>query len=233
MIISTWNVLHGIHAANWGEAQAALDEAARVEAIARRIDELLAFSVAVCLQEVSGDQLRALRAPHVWSMAYPRVPRAHAGEVDLDDPTEYLVVASSLLPGRVVQSRNFVDDPGKGLLSVRLDNGLVVVSTHVSSGDRRTAQLGEIADHARAQSGQPVVIAGDFNADRATVMAALGEGFSTTAPPPGRPTRPRAAGDDKSQDIDHVIGHLTSAGESGVEDGRGLSDHNPVWGKFV
>ena len=235
MIISTWNVLHGIHAANWGEAQAALDEAARVEAIARRVDELLAFSVAVCLQEVSGDQLRALRARHVWSMAYPRVPTVRPGsaQIELDDPTEHLVVLSSLLPGEVVSQRTFPDNPGKGFLSVRLGNGLVVVSTHVSYRDTWAEHVQALAAHARAQQGRPVAIAGDFNADRATVMAALGQGFSAAAPPPGRHTRPRAEADGKSQDIDHVIGHFAAAGECGVEDGRGLSDHNPVWTKFV
>jgi hypothetical protein len=46
-------------------------------------------------------------------------------------------------------------------------------------------------------------------------------------------TRSAAKPAGKSQDIDHVIGHFTAASEAGVEDGRGLSDHNPVWAKFV
>jgi endonuclease/exonuclease/phosphatase family metal-dependent hydrolase len=233
VIVATWNVLHRVHAVNWGEPPAAKGEPARIEAIASAVDALLAFSVAVCLQEVSGDQLRALRARHVFRLAYPRVPRAKAGRVELDDPTEHLVVLSSALPGEVIRARVFPEDPGKGFLSVRLGGGLVVVSTHVSFGAKREAQLAELAAHAREHAGQPVVIGGDWNADAATVMAALGDGFTCAALPPGRRTRPRADDASKSQDIDHVIGHFTAASEAGVEDGRGLSDHNPVWAKFV
>lgn len=234
MIIATWNVLHPVHAANWGETPAAgLDEPARVEAIAARVDELLAFSVAVCLQEVSGDQLRALKAPHVFSLAYPRVPRPKHGPLELGDPTEYLVVASALLPGEVIHERVFPSDPGKGFLSVRLRNGLVVVSTHVSFGEKAPAQLGDLAAHARAHAGVPIAIGGDFNAERHAVLRTLGDGFASAELPRGQHTRPRQSGDaGKSQNIDHVIGHMTSPSETGVEDGRGLSDHNPVWAKL-
>jgi len=63
-------------------------------------------------------------------------------------------------------------------------------------------------------------------------MGALGAGFTAAELPRGRHTRPRPDGVGKSQNIDHVIGHVAAASESGVEDGRGLSDHNPVWSKF-
>ena len=65
-------------------------------------------------------------------------------------------------------------------------------------------------------------------------MAALGPAF-TIAPLPNdaRPSRPRSATAEKSQQIDHVIGYASAAAEAGVEDGRALSDHNPVWSKFT
>lgn len=234
MIVTTWNVLHRVHAVNWGELPAMLEEPARVDAIARRVQELLRFSLAVCLQEVSGDQLCALQAPHVFSFALPRVPRPRRGSTTLTDPTEYLVVVSSLVAGKVAEQRAFATDPGKGFVAVQLDNGLVVTSVHVSDGERAAAQLDELAAWVRAQAGRPVVIGGDFNADRHSVMAALGRGF-TIAPLPkaGRPSRPRTEAGGKSQHIDHVIGHLSAATQAAVEDGRGLSDHNPVWSKFA
>jgi endonuclease/exonuclease/phosphatase family metal-dependent hydrolase len=234
VIVTTWNVLHHVHAVNWDERPVVLDEPARIEAIARRVKELLGSSLAVCLQEVSGDQLCALEAPHVLSFALPRVPRPRRGPTALTDPTEHLVVVSSLGPGTVVEQRAFATDPGKGFVAVQLEGGVVVVSTHVSYGERAAAQLEELATWVRAQVATPVVIGGDFNADRPFVMAALGPGF-TSAPLPeqSRPSRPRSAAAGKSQHIDHVIGHLLVATEAAVEDGRGLSDHNPVWGRLA
>ncbi len=233
LIITTWNVLHHVHAVNWGELLPALDEPARIEAIARRVQELLRFSFAVCLQEVSGDQLRALQAAHVCSFALPRVPHPRKGSSALGDPTEHLVVVSSLVPGQVVEQRAFATDPGKGFVAVQLDSGVVIISTHISYGERAAAQLAELAGWVRAQA-RPIVIGGDFNADRPSVMAALGPGF-TVAPPPqeSRPSRPRSAAAGKSQHIDHVIGHGVTTTETGVEDGGGLSDHNPVWSKLA
>ncbi len=77
------------------------------------------------------------------------------------------------------------------------------------------------------------MIAGDFNADRPAVTRALGDGFAAAVLPRGRYTRPRPDGGvGKSQNIDHVLVYMASASESGVEDGRGLSDHNPVWAKL-
>ena len=194
MIITTWNVLHPVHALNWGELPHAPSERAREQAIAVRVRDLLAFSFAVCMQEVSGDQLCALQAPHVFSFVLPRVPRLRTGRSEIRDPTEHLVVASSLVPGRVVEQHAFSTDPGKGFLAVQLDNGVVVVSTHVSFGDRAAAQLQTLAAWIRTQVGRPVVVGGDFNADRDVVMAALGPAF-TLAPLPNdaRPSRPRSA----------------------------------------
>ncbi len=234
MIITTWNVLHHVHATNWGEIPVALDEPARIEALARRVHKFVGVSLAVCLQEVSGDQLRALQAPHVFSFALPRVPYVRSGPDTLSDATEHLVVLSSLLPGRVLEQRAFPTDPGKGFIAVRLDNGVVIISTHISHGERSAAQLDELAGWVRAQETGPMVIAGDFNAERHSVHAALGPGFSVSLLPEGsRPSRPRPEDTKKSQDIDHVFGYLATPVESGVEDGQGLSDHNPTWSKFA
>lgn len=233
MIVSSWNVLHHVHACNWGDLPAqAPDEPARIAAIAAVVLELLGAATAVCLQEVSGDQLRALDGLAVHPFALPRLPRPRYGQSRLADPTEHLVVVSAR-PGRVVEQRAFASDPGKGFVAVQLADDLVVVSTHVTYGERGTGQLAQLADWVRAQRDRRIVIGGDFNAGRDTVRAALGDGFTFGALPESvRPSRPRASSAGKSQQIDHVIGHAAVAIESGVDDGRGLSDHNPVWSRF-
>lgn len=235
LTVATWNVLHRIHAENWGELPALLrmGEAERHRAIAERVWSG-GWSV-VCLQEVSGDQLAALRlcAPrdaHVFEHTYPRVPRLRAANVVscLVKPTEHLVTLVSGGGAHVRAAVTFPTDPGKGLLSVLLPSGVVVVNTHVTWGAPAAAQLLAVAAEARHTEGMAVVC-GDFNASAAEVSAGVGPEFNFGQPPAGSlPTRPRRDGRNKYQHIDHVFTRHGLVGALRVWDAEGLSDHNLV-----
>lgn len=215
--VATWNVLHRVHADNWGEDVAGTwpDEAKRVAAIGQRVAELTEDVIA--LQEVSGDQLAALRETGrtVHAMRYPRLPRPRVTTSQLTDNAEFLVLLVNG-PSREPSQEAFPDDGGKGALAISVE-GLTVVATHVSWGQKRVGQLTRLAALAPA----PAVLLGDFNADAETVLATLGDGFSTAELPPGETTRGK-------QVIDHVIVHGATATDAQVLKADGLSDHNPV-----
>lgn len=227
--LATWNVLHRIHAENWGEAvvDRHADEATRIEAITARLcgyDEHV-----LALQEVSGDQLASLRDAlpdaTIVTLRYPRVPRPRRGPTALRDPAEYLV---TIVRGeaKAVLAEASRDDPGKGLLAVDV-GGVLVVNTHVTFGDARVAQLARLRDVACAAMGTAIVL-GDFNADHSTVAAGIGDGFDVAVADAGaRPTRPRT-GSDKPSSIDHVVVRGGIIEAHAVLDAGGLSDHNPV-----
>lgn len=150
--VTTWNVLHRVHAVNWSEEPVATfpDERARIARISATVarwlgpepgaDRASSTSV-VCLQEVSGDQLASLRRAvanlghdvHVASHCYPRLPRLRGklGEPprpaeaapELDDATEHLVVLARAPAAKVHVARTFDTDPGKGLLAVEISGG--------------------------------------------------------------------------------------------------------------
>ncbi|HEY0494708.1 MAG TPA: endonuclease/exonuclease/phosphatase family protein [Kutzneria sp.] len=215
--VVTWNVLHRIHADNWGEEVAGSwpDEAKRVVAVAERVAELTEDVVA--LQEVSGDQLAALRETGrtVHAMRYPRMPRPRVTASPLKDNTEYLVLLVNG-PSRELGAEAFPTDGGKGALAVDVQ-GLTVVATHVSWGNKRIDQVSRLARLAPP----PAVLLGDFNADADTVLAALGESFRAAQLPAGTKTR-------GEQVIDHVIVHGATVTEAQVLNADGLSDHSPV-----
>lgn len=220
--VATWNVLHRIHAENWDEDVAAHwpDESKRIAAIAARVTELDADVIA--LQEVSGDLLAALgpTGRTVHAMRYPRVPRPRRTASQLRDDTEHLVLLVNG-PSRQVATRAFKDDRGKGALAVETA-GVTVIATHVSWGDdKRPGQLAQLRELATP----PAVVLGDFNADAATVLHDLGDGFDTARLPSGQTTRGR-------QVIDHVIVHGATATDARVLDADGLSDHSPVWARI-
>ena len=228
--VATWNLLHRVHAENWGEDVAVRwpDESERIAAVtarlARRTEQVIA------LQEVSGDQLASIRAAlagwTVHAFRYPRVPRPRRGTYAPRDPAEYLVLLVGG-PGREVAAESFTDDPGKGALAVRTSAALFV-ATHVSGDRRRTGQLARLAELTAAGAGHPTVILGDFNADGATVAAGLGAGFAVEEFPPGTlPTRPGEPGS-KPLRIDHVAARGADISNAAVEEVDGLSDHNLV-----
>lgn len=235
--LTTWNVLHRVHAVNWGEdaVEAFPDEGVRIARISELVSGWLQAGVSiVCLQEVSGDQLASLRArvaPGVVVLdhCYSRVPkRREPGPRLLTDPKEHLVVLSSLSDAHMRSSRTFDSDPGKGYLEVAAGR-MRALCTHVSFGARREKQLAVVA--AVARSGGPVAVLGDFNAEAQTVRASLGEGFALADLTGERPTR-RATRSSLAHTIDHVAavrGRITSAR---VLDGQGLSDHEPVEAGF-
>lgn len=231
MIVVTWNVLHRIHAVNWSEPVIAAwpDERVRSGSIADFIGALDAD--VVCLQEVSGDMLAMLsdvEDGELFTTRYPRVPSYRRPELTkLRDPAEYLVTVVRAVGARLVVAEAFPTDGGKGFQRVELANGSTVINTHVSFGDKRTAQLARIADEARAAPGL-AVICGDFNADNVTCGAELGDDFTVAHLMTGLHTRPRQQPSDKSEDIDHVFVRGGVPLGATVLDGESRSDHNPV-----
>ncbi len=239
LVVATWNVLHRIHADNWTEPaiDAHPDEAARITAIAAHVAALPVDLV--CLQEVSGDQLAALRVAvpataQMFSAVYPRVPqvrrppRTLTPGANLADPTEHLVtIVVRDVPARQVGAAAFPTDGGKGYLAVEIED-LLVIDTHVTYGDPGIAQCGQLAVLARAHAG-PSVVLGDFNADRARILAALGPDFVAIVPAaPTLPTRPTSADGSSGVEIDHVIVRDTTGRDARVVSSGGLSDHNIV-----
>lgn len=242
LTVITWNVLHRVHADNWQEPSigAHPDERVRIAAITSRAAELLTQADALLLQEVSGDQLAALRAAatadgaltavadrvSVASFLYPRVPTPRRGPSPLGDRSEHLVIVcgDACTP---LSQHAFADDLGKGTLAVTFQEASVLCA-HLSHGERHRAQWAEVA----ALVGRlpaPVILGGDLNADRKTAAALLGPSARWAAPSAGgRPTRPRVAPSEKSMDIDHVVAWGGEIEQLEVLDGQGLSDHNPV-----
>lgn len=234
--VVTWNVLHRVHAENWGEDVTRLwpHETDRIGAITARLMER--SEEVIALQEVSGDQLddvvRALPAGRsIFSLRYPRVPKPRHGAPSLEDPSEHLVLLVDA-PAHQVAAEAFDDDPGKGLLAVETGEALVV-ATHVSFDRRRAGQLARLAEVTAATIStkpmkpmKPVILLGDFNCDATTVSAAFGSAYAVAVPPPDAlPTRPSGGGV-AAQTIDHIV--VRGGGASGVrtEDVDGLSDHN-------
>lgn len=230
----TWNVLHRIHAVNWGEQQASTfpEEDARLARIAALVRGWLDDGVdVVCLQEVSGDQLAALRQAlqplaEVLQHTYPRLPvLRHPGPPVLRDPSEHLAVVAPIGRARRRSSGTFENDWGKGYLEVECARARVV-STHVSFGENGVPQLGLLGRTARAAPG-PVVVAGDINAGAADFLAGLGEGF-TCADLSGQPSTRLGQGRAATRTIDHVAVLRGAVTAAKVLDAVGLSDHAPV-----
>lgn len=229
--VATWNVLHRTHANNWASevAERWPREADRIgavtAAIAQRTERVIA------LQEVSGDQLASLRdalpGRNFHVLRYPRVPKPRRLVPSLAaavvDGTESLVL---LVDGdsREVRGEVFANDPGNGSLTVEVE-GVLVIATHVTGDERRDAQFARLAE--LAAGGEKAVVLGDFNADRRTVAAGLGDGFTVSEVPEAIPTRPRTQGS-KSQYIDHVVVRGITLRDTVVEDVAGVSDHNLV-----
>jgi endonuclease/exonuclease/phosphatase family metal-dependent hydrolase len=235
MHVATWNVLHRVHAENWDEDLDAYPrEADRQRAVASLITQEIELGAsAIGLQECSGDQLSVLRASlpegvRVLDFALPRQPRIRAkGRLSqLSDESEHLVVlALANLDPRPLGAAAFDTDPGKGWIAVDLA-GVAFVSVHVSWGEHAASQF-ERLRQVCSELGRPAVLVGDFNLDRASASALLGDGFRLLSLPAGLRTRPRS-GSTKSQVIDHiaVLGGEPTGGA--VVDAAGASDHNLV-----
>lgn len=227
--VITWNVLHRVHADNWQEPaiEAHPDEQARIAAITEAVVAQLEQVDALLLQEVSGDQLAALRSTGLaaLSMSYRRVPTARRLPNPLADGSEHLVIVGRGVGPPVVQ-HGFADDPGKGVLAAVCGDASLLCA-HLSYGERHRGQWREVVVLASGLRA-PVILGGDLNVDRETAAALLGPGASWGQQRGGRPTRPRAAPSEKSVDIDHVVAWGGQIVDLEVLDGRGLSDHNPV-----
>ncbi|MBM4367426.1 MAG: endonuclease/exonuclease/phosphatase family protein [Deltaproteobacteria bacterium] len=226
--VATWNVLHRVHAENWNEDHVVAtwpDEAVRMARIARWVAMACEGDLAVALQEVSGDQVEALRREglEVVTHAYARVPRARGASTALADCSEQLVIASRR-PLERLHAESAGDDPGKGFLAARAGSGPVLVCTHVTPREKGKAQLHRLARYARGF--HQVLVLGDFNATAGEVAAAC-EGLALAAHGGGRPTRLSSpAGEGRW--IDHGLARGLSIRVGSVEDCGFLSDHNPV-----
>ncbi|WP_236565799.1 MULTISPECIES: endonuclease/exonuclease/phosphatase family protein [Nocardia] len=228
--MATWNVLHRVHAENWYEDVATRwpDEGARIAAVTARVAERTERIIA--LQEVSGDQLASLRLAlpdrTFHAMRYQRLPTPRRVPSSLLDGGEYLVVLTAE-PSRELAAESFAQDHGKGALVVDA-GGLTVIATHVTGDHRRTDQLARLAALATDVPEDATVLLGDFNTDRASVAAGLGDDFVVAECADGAlPTRPRSSGA-KSQHIDHVVVHGATVTPAQVDDVGGVSDHNIV-----
>jgi endonuclease/exonuclease/phosphatase family metal-dependent hydrolase len=232
--VATWNVLHRVHAANWSEALIAAfpEEAVRIARISERVASWLGAGVdAVCLQEVSGDQLASLRRVlgdgfQVFAHLYPRLPklRGRGGPV-LDDATEHLVMLVCSPDARRVGARTFAADPGKGMLIAELGDGIRVIDTHVSFGPRKEEQLTWLVEGA-LEAPRGAIVLGDFNAPADEVQAALGTQFTLCDLRSQRATRVSAS--DPPRTIDHIAVHRGAIEGATVLDDEALSDHAPV-----
>jgi hypothetical protein len=238
--VTTWNVLHRVHAVNWGEA--AIDEhpeePARIAAITSAVaGQIEGGARVVCLQEVSGDQLRSLRerlplGAALFHHCYPRLPRLHHGGAPvLDDPSEHLVTVVAGAGAQVARAETFASDAGKGFLGVDLGDGCVAWNAHVTWGAPGADQMRALTLAARACSGTAIMM-GDFNAAAAAVRAALGADLRYAELADQRPTRV-ADGGKPGTFIDHVVALRGRLEDARVLDGAGLSDHHPVTARVV
>jgi endonuclease/exonuclease/phosphatase family metal-dependent hydrolase len=233
--VTTWNVLHRVHAVNWKEAPVVAfpDERVRIAGISQRIASWLGAGVdVVCLQEVSGDQLASLRgvlgdAAHVFQHLYPRLPRVRGGGGSvLDDASEHLVTIVSACGARNVGAQTFAADPGKGMLVVEIDDLIRVINTHVSFGPRAAAQLAMLVEAANETSRGAIVL-GDFNTPAEAVQGSLGPAFCLSDLRSQRATRV-ATSDHPGRTIDHVAVQGGAIESATVLDDEALSDHAPV-----
>lgn len=240
MNVTTWNVLHRIHAVNWKEAPvlAFPDERVRIAGITALVARWLESGETdlVCLQEVSGDQLASLRAAltpagvQIFDHLYPRVPCLRGANEDdapvLEDPSEHLVtLVAKTSPARRVGSHTFDSDPGKGFLVVDVGD-IRVIDTHVSFGPRMAAQLTAIAA-AAPPTGSPIMVLGDFNALSTMVRVGLGDDFVITDLTGQRHTRIPTS-DKPGWTIDHVVVRGAPIDGATVLEHGALSDHSPV-----
>lgn len=228
MKVFTWNLLHRVHGENHHEPAIARwpDEARRIEAVVTRVAELLREGhEAALLQEVSGDVLAALRAGlgdwAVHAHQYPRLPRQKRPDGLVRDASEHVVVITR--DGAVVRrAQTYGSDAGKGLLAVET-RGVLVVSTHVSWGEKRAEQLAALAALVRETRG-PLIIGGDFNVEREVVEQGVGL--------PALPLAPGSAKtrvtDEGGVDIDHLLVRELALREARVFSHAELSDHAPV-----
>lgn len=236
MQVLTWNVLHRVHAETHAEPVVLRwpNEERRVAEIVDYVTEALTECEVALLQEVSGDLLTALQARfHDWTVLshlYPRLPRQKVPSGAIADTSEHLVIIAPE-GTQLVRAETFENDAGKGFVQGLLPRGVTVMSTHVSWGEKRGAQL-VLLSRLLAESTAPLIVGGDFNAGRSVVVELLGKQGSVSVLPDGAPpTRPQAD-PNSSGDIDHFVvkgGRMT---EVEVWPHRELSDHRPVVGVF-
>lgn len=233
MRLTTWNVLHRIHAVNWREApvEAFPDERERIAAITEVVSKLLETSDVVCLQEVSGDQLGSLRRElraraTIFDHTYPRLPKLRVVDTSapLANPTEHLVTLTHR-HATLLESETFPSDPGKGLLALRVSEW-AIVNTHVSSGSRASDQLRRLTS--LAASHDHAALLGDFNAERDVLEPLLGDRFALTNLE-GQPATRIATTEKAPRRIDHVVVKRPSIVHPGLVTQVGeCSDHRPV-----
>ena len=239
MKVMTWNVLHRVHGEKHREPAILRwpDERQRASAVAARTQRALEEGCScVLLQEVSGDTLATIRAalPEAKVISHPlaRIPRPDPrGARDMTDYSEHLVVVAPA--GQILRGQPYDDDRGKGFLAVEISPQLAVVCTHLSFDKRGRDQLAVLRVFVERYRGEALVLAGDFNARRDTVIAGLGPSVAVSALTPGPlRTRPEPDGS-RGEDIDHVAARGMAIVEACVLNELDLSDHRPVMASVV
>ena len=226
MRVFTWNVLHRVHAETYGEPAITQwpDEARRVREVVSRCRQLLGTDGVGLLQETSGDLVTALTHAlpgcAVHGHRLPRVPRVK--QTKLVDPTELLVVIAPK-GSTVRRASTFESDPGKGFLAVE-SAGVTFVSTHLSFGEKGTAQLEALRDALTSIPG-PLVLGGDFNAELSRVTPHLAPLQPVALANDSMATR--EVGDERLF-IDHLFGRGVRLDHARAVEHPGLSDHRPV-----
>src|SRR4051794_37533410 len=158
--VVSWNVLHRTHGEKWSKHVIAdfPDERERTRRISERVAEWLSTGpAAVCLQEVSGDQLEALGALQAQRFVhrYRRVPRSwRFWARQLADPSENLVTLVSASDASGPLGRTFENDRGKGRLAVEGGGGRLV-NTPLPFGAPGRQQLKQAAALAGRRAGGP------------------------------------------------------------------------------
>eukprot|EP01012_Entosiphon_sulcatum_P067131 TRINITY_DN96670_c0_g1_i1.p1 TRINITY_DN96670_c0_g1~~TRINITY_DN96670_c0_g1_i1.p1 ORF type:complete len:280 (+),score=43.91 TRINITY_DN96670_c0_g1_i1:35-874(+) len=244
--ITTWNVLHRVHAEKDPElCHMTLDrypkEVKRIADIVTLVeDQFVQGSRVVCLQEVSGELLSALRERlgkrvTIFDHQHQRIPEQPEDttkQAILKDPTEYLVVLTDFPAAEAVTAHPFTNN--KGVLGVRVQSNLCVYNVHASpkrAGEKQIRhelmQLLVLPFLAKNKQNQ-VVVAGDLGMELERVFGAVGElAFCTGEDLSEYLQEGKHTCQDK--DVDHIVGiGGTEIFDAVLYPNSNLSIHQPL-----
>jgi hypothetical protein len=242
--VCTFNCLHIYHEKRYVPdsltLQAHSNEPKRIQGLVAFISSQLTNDTVVCLQEVSGDLLSALREEfnathHVISLAHNRVPQP-VDDFRYADPGEYLctIIPCSVDKETIKEEFLYFTTKGKGALITSFGN-VMIINTHCTVHEQGVLDLVSLytlfgQPFVEINSNHYVLLLGDTNNE----IKAILEVFDQVHPgrvsnvvdhdaigiPTFTPT---------SVCIDHVFGFNTiSFEDSTVTDTAYLSDHRAL-----